>query len=740
MNDNQIPFDPGHHKKLTSWKNEPTLLTLKSDLEAAKPSHDAQLSRIQHWQDLMNVRGSAKPRPTKGRSGVQPKLIRRQAEWRYSALTEPFLGSDKLFTVKPVTFEDDDAAKQNELVLNWQFKTKLNKIKLIDDYIRATVDEGTSIVRLGWKRATKMVKEMVPTFEHYEIQDEENLQVLQQALELRASNPRAYDEQTSPEVKAAVDLYDETDQATIAVQNGEVEEEVEKILENRPTVEIMNPANVFIDPSCGGDMEKALFVVVSFETNLAELKKEGKRYKNLDKVNWEGNTPLAQPDHETTTPLDYNFRDKMRKKVVAYEYWGFFDIHGNDELVPFVATWIGDTMIRMEINPFPDEKLPFVVVPYLPMKRDLYGEPDAELLEDNQKIIGAVTRGMIDLLGRSANGQQGFAKGMLDPLNRRRYDNGQDYEFNPNMPPGQGLIEHKYPDIPQSAMLMLNLQQQDAEGMTGVKSFGGGLSGDAYGRVATNTRGVLDAASKREMAILRRLAKGMVEIAQKIMAMNAEFLSEKEVIRVTNKEYVTVFREDLKGNFDLETDISTAEVDNAQSQDLGFMLQTMGPNMDPTIATNLILSEIARLKRMPVLAEKLRTWQPQPDPMAEQMKQLELMEKQKTIEKLDSEIALNQAKAQSEAMTANQKDLDIVEQETGTKHARDMERQAGQAKGNQELEVTKALLKPGKREERQPDVEAAIGFNQLSDMMRGVDDIAPQQLPSTIPINPPTYI
>lgn len=739
MNDNQIPFDPGHHKKLTNWKNEPTLLTLKSDLEAAKPSHDAQLSRIQHWQDLMNIRGKAKPQAAKGRSSVQPKLIRRQAEWRYSALTEPFLGSDKLFTVKPTTFEDDDAAKQNELVLNWQFKTKLNKVKLIDDYVRATVDEGTSIVRLGWKRTTKMVKEMVPTFVHYEIQDEQNLQVLQQALELRTSNPRAYEEQTAPEVKACVDLYEETDQATFAIQDGEIEEDVEKILENRPTVEIMNPANVFIDPSCGGDMEKALFVVVSFETNLAELKKEGKRYKNLDKVNWEGNTPLSQPDHETTTPLDYNFRDKMRKKVVAYEYWGFFDIHNNDELVPFVATWIGDTLIRMEINPFPDEKLPFVVVPYLPMKRDLYGEPDAELLEDNQKIIGAVTRGMIDLLGRSANGQQGFAKGMLDPLNRRRYDNGQDYEFNPNMPPGQGLIEHKYPDIPQSAMLMLNLQQQDAEGMTGVKAFGGGLSGDAYGKVATNTRGVLDAASKREMAILRRLAKGMVEIGQKITAMNAEFLSEKEVIRVTNKEYVTVFREDLKGNFDLETDISTAEVDNAQAQDLGFMLQTMGPNMDIGIST-MILSEIARLKRMPVLAEQLRTWRPQPDPMAEQMKQLELQEKQKTIEKLDSEIALNQAKAQSEAMNANQKDLDIAEQETGTKHARDMERQAGQAKGNQELEVTKALLKPGKREERQPDVEAAIGFNQLSDMMRGVEDVAPQQLPATIPINPPTYI
>lgn len=728
MNPNQAPLDPSFPEKLTNWKNEPSLLILKGDLEAAKPSHDAQLSRIQHWNDLMQVKGNAKPKPVKGRSGVQPKLIRRQAEWRYSALTEPFLGSDKLFSVKPVTFEDDAAAKQNELVLNWQFKTKLNKVKLIDDYVRANVDEGTCIARLGWKRATKMIKQMVPVWEHYEIQDEQTLQQFQQFLELRESNPRGYEEQTDDAIKAAIDLYDQTGQATVALQVGEQETEVEKILENRPTVEIMNPANVFIDPSCGGDMDKALFVVVSFETNLAELMKEGKKYKNLNRVNWEGSTPLSEPDHVTTTPYEYNFKDKMRKKVVAYEYWGFFDIHGNDELVPFVATWIGDTLIRMEVNPFPDEKLPFVLVPYLPIKRDLYGEPDAEMLEDNQKILGAVTRGMIDLLGRSANGQQGFAKGMLDPLNRRRYDNGQDYEFNPNVSPQVGLIEHKYPEIPQSALLMLNLQNQEAESLTGVKAFSGGMSGDSYGKVATGIRGVLDAASKREMAILRRLAKGMVEIAQKIMAMNAEFLSEKEVIRVTNTQFVTVNREDLKGNFDLETDISTAEMDNAQSQDLGFMLQTMGPNMDVGISM-LILSEIARLKRMPVLAQQLRNYKPQPDPMAEQMKQLEMLKLQREIQKLESEVELNRARAGESQSNTDKKNLDFVEQETGTTHAREMEKQQAQARGNQDLQITKALTTPSKEGERSPDLEAAIGYNQLSDMMRERDNESPAMQP-----------
>lgn len=739
MDDTQLRYSPAFGQKLTNWKNEPTLLTLKTDLEAAKPSHDAQLLRIQHWNDLLNVRGRAKPPVVKGRSSVQPKLIRRQAEWRYSALTEPFLGSDKLFSVKPATFEDDAAAKQNELVLNWQFKTKLNKVKLIDDFVRANVDEGTCIVRLGWKRATKMIKEQVPVWQHYEIMDEENLATFQQCLELKVSNPRQYEDECPPAVKAAVEYYTETGEATVAIQVGTSEVDVEKILENRPTVEILNPANVFIDPSCGGDMEKALFVVVSFETNLAELKKEGKKYKNLDKVNWEGNSPLSQPDHETTTPQDYNFNDKMRKKVVAYEYWGFYDVHGNDELVPFVATWIGDVLIRMELNPFPDEKLPFVVVPYLPVKRDLYGEPDAEMLEDNQKILGAVTRGMIDLLGRSANGQQGFAKGMLDPLNRRRYDNGQDYEFNPNVTPQLGLIEHKYPDIPQSALLMLNLQNQEAESLTGVKAFSGGMSGDSYGKVATAVRGVLDAASKREMAILRRLAKGMIEIGQKIIAMNAEFLSEKEVIRVTNTQFVTVNREDLKGNFDLETDISTAEIDDAQAQDLGFMLQTMGPNMDPTIATNLILSEIARLKRMPVLAEQLKNWQPTPDPVAVKKAELEVVELEAKIEELKSRQALNVAKAAEAKASADLKDLDFVEQETGTKHARDLDKAKAQSRGNQNLQIAKALTTPRKEGEQAPDIEAAIGFNQLSDMIEDDGIVPPRQLPIfPIPAVPPT--
>lgn len=712
MDENQNPFVVT--EKLTDWENEPTLLTLKSDLEASKTYHDAQVAKIDKWRDLLSISGSAKPPKIKGRSSIQPKLVRRQAEWRYSALSEPFLGTDQLFSIEPRTFEDEAAAKQNQILLNWQFSTKIDKIKLIDDYVHSAVDEGTCIVKLGWNRVTKTVKETVPVYSYYPIADEQGLQLLQQALELKQSNPREYQEQIPDDFKEAIKYYEETQFPVTAIQTGEEEQEVEKIIENAPIVEILNPCNVYIDPSCLGDLDKALFVVNTFETNKAELQKTG-LYKNLDKVNWESNSVATDPDHETTTPDDFNFNDSQRKKVIAYEYWGFYDIHKTGELVPIVATWIGDILIRMEENPFPDGKVPFVVVQYIPIKRDIYGEADAELLEDNQRILGAVTRGMIDSLGRSANAQQGFAKGMLDPLNRRRFENGEDYEFNPSLSPNGGLIEHKYPELPQSAILMVQMQNQEAEALTGVKAFSGGLAGDAYNtKVATAIRGVLDAASKREMSILRRLAKGMIKIGEKICAMNAEFLSEEEVVRVTNKQYVTIKREDLKGNFDLKVDISTAEVDNAKAQDLGFMLQTLGPNMDPSI-TMMILSEIAELKRMPVLAEKLRNYQPQPDPLAVQEKQLEIEKLKAEIAKLQSETMKNQAMAGKTQTEAQGKAIDNVLTESGVKHIQEMEKQQAQSRGNQNLEIIKGLLKPLKQGEQAPNIDAAIGYNAISD-------------------------
>lgn len=698
--------------KLTEWKKEPRVQDLKADLEASKPAQQAKTQQIEKWNSLREVTGVNRPKPVKGRSSVQPKLIRRQAEWRYSALSEPFLSSEKLYDVTPRTFEDMDSAKQNDIVINWQFDTQFNKVKFIDEYVRTTVDEGTAIVRLGWKRETRTEKVMKPVFQYTEPETQEEIDFLTQAIELNTENHNEYLD-LPEELRAAVDYMLETEQPSVATIVGEEEVEEEKVVENRPTIGIMRPENVFIDPACEGDYEKADFIIASFETSKAELSKD-KRHKNLDKVNWGSESILASPDHATSTPSSFESNNDLKRKVVAYEYWGYSDIYDDGVLHPIVATWIGDVMIRMEENPFPDGKPPFVVVPYLPIKREVYGEPDAEILEDNQKILGAITRGMIDLMGRSANSQQGFAKGFLDVTNRRKFDAGKDYEFNQSAgDPRLATHQHTYPEIPNSALTMVQLQNQEAEALSGVKSFSGGVSGEGYGDVAAGIKGVLDASSKREMNILRRLAKGIQDIGTKMMAMNAVFMSEKEIIRITNEEFVEIRREDLKGNFDLKVDISTPEIDEQKATDLGFMLQTIGPNMDFNLQ-KMILVQISRLKRMPTLAKEIEKFEPQPDPVQEEIKQLEVAKLKKEIEELDSKIMLNMAKASETKADAVLKNTEAENNMNGENHRRDMQKQSEQARGNQSLEVTKGLLKPLKEGEKSPNVGAAIGFNELS--------------------------
>lgn len=693
------------NKPLTDWKNEPTVRDLKQDLLDAQSTHNAHTSEIDQWLDNLHVTGGARVDPPKGNSRIVPKLIRKQAEWRYAALSEPFLNTDDMFDIRPVTWEDRDAAQQNQLILNNQFCTQIPKIKFIDSYVRAAVDEGTVIVRVGWDFQEEEAEEEVPIVEYRVSDDPEVVQTLEEMAILQQESPSEYQTNIEDYWKEAFEMTMEGGEPIEPVVIDYEMQMVTNTVRNRPTLEVCDYRNVVLDPSANGDMEKANFVIYSFESSLSQLEKDGK-YKNLDQINIDNNTVLGTPDHESQFGTsNFNFSDKPRKKFVVHEYWGYWDIDGSGVVKPFVAAWVGDTLIRMEENPFPDKKIPFVVVPYLPKRRSLYGESDGSLLEDNQKVIGAVTRGMIDLLGKSANGQTGVRKDALDVTNKRKFEKGQDYEFNANVHPDQAIYMHQYPEIPQSAQYMLNQQNLEAESMTGVKAFSQGISGQSLGNTATGVRSAMDAASKRELGILRRLSDGMIQIGRKIISMNAEFLSEEEVVRITNEEFVTVRRDDLAGKFDLRLSISTPEEDQAKADNLAFMLQTMGNNMDPAMS-QMILSDIARLKKMPDLAKKIADYEPQPDPMQQKKAELEIKLLEAQIEKemsygqyYSAQAHHNMARSNTEQAKTGKlisetdlANLNYIEQESGVKQERDKERIETQARSQAELAKVQADL------------------------------------------------
>lgn len=688
---------------LTDWKNPPTIHDLKQDLQDARNSHSSQETKIGGWLDNLNVSGKAKVVAPKGNSTIVPKLIRKQAEWRYAALSEPYLSTDDVFKVRPVSWEDRKAAQQNELLLNNQFNTKINKVNFIDTLVRTAVDEGTAIVKVGWEFIEEEYQQIVPIFQY--VLDPSYGEVLMHIEQMRKESPSQFDTDVPDEMKEALRISTENNAPYRPQITGQEQVTKKRTVQNRPTVEVCDYRNVIVDPTCQGDVDKAGFIIHSFESSLSILRKDGK-YSNLDQIQVANNGPLNEPDHRgDLTSMSFNFTDEPRKKIVVHEYWGFWDIHGDGKTVPIVAAWVGDILIRLTENPFPDKKLPFVIIQYLPVRRQTHGEPDGVLIEDNQKIAGAVTRGMIDIMAKSANGQTGMRKDMLDATNKRKWQEGQDYEYNGNVDPRVGVHMHTYAEIPQSAGMMLQLQNVEAESLTGVKSFSQGVSGNSLGQVAAGIRGALDAASKRELGILRRFSAGLMEIGRKIISMNAEFLEPQEVVRVTNEDFVAVRKDDLPGNFDLKLGVSTAEEDEKKAQELAMMLQTMGPNMDPDM-TKMILSDIARLRKMPELAKKIEMFTPQPDPAQQQMVQLQ-------IALLQAQIATEQAKAASLGSTAvlhqnkaatevakqehlksdtDLKNLDYVEQESGVHQERDLQKAKVQHQSAAELAIMKHNL------------------------------------------------
>lgn len=667
--------------KLTDWDNEPTIEQLKADYDMASGYRNTQVAKIDDWLDQLNVSGKYKPRKREGRSTIQPKLIRKQAEWRYASLSEPFLNDEDIFNVSPKTWADTESARQNKLILNYQFNNQLNKVKFIDSLVRTAVNEGTAIVRVSWVFEESKVEENVPEYDYVEANEQDSI-LINQIIQMYQMDS-TYLENLNDELKESVMASIENNRPIRAIIAGYSPIEITKTIRNEPELTICDYRNITIDPTCEGILSKANFIIHSFDTSRSELEKSG-LYKNIDKIK----------SDTTTSENSFKFADKPRQKLTVYEYWGYWDIDNSGVTTPIVAAWVDDVIIRMEINPYPDRKLPFVVIPYLPVKNSVYGEPDAALLEDSQKLIGALTRGQIDAMARSANAQIGIRKDALDIINLRKFRNGEDYQFNPNVDPRLAIIEHSYPELPVSTFNLLQLYNSEAESITGIKTFNTGITGDALGVTAAGVQGVIGATGKRELGILRRFAKGMEEIAKKILAMNSQWLTDEEIIRITDEEFIAINRDNLVGSFDIKISISNAETDAIKAQELSFMLQTMGGAL-PFDLTKIILSEISHLRNMPELAKRIETFQPQPDPKVQLEQQRLMLENQKLqlqLEEIQAKIMHLNSQSRKFMTEANLNDLNFVEQETGVKQERELELMEAQANSNAKRDIMKSVL------------------------------------------------
>lgn len=714
--------------KLTNWKNEPSAKTLMLDYQQAQSSQQVQSTKIKEWLRLLHS-DTDTSKIKKGRSGIAPKVIRRLAEWRYSSLSIPFLNEKKLFQVNASAPAHIAASFQHELILNHQLSSKLNKVKFINDYIRTAVNEGTVCVRVGWETQYQTKEREEPVYDYYTANLEEQNQLMQiltmirqeqQETQVESADETKVFQSLDPVLQESVKATAENGTPIMVQDTGKTQIVKEEVLvKNQPAIQVVNTDSLTIDPTCNGDFSKARFIIYTYTTSLSELKADGSY--DLSKLGYKDNSkgflqePLTAedimnlPDKAVDPDNPYNnigsnssgftFQDLARKRLTAHEYWGYWDIDGTGIVQGIVATIVNGIIIKLERNPFPDGKFPFVVVPYMPVKNSVYGEPDAELVKDNQQIIQALTRSMIDINARSANGQIAVPKGFLDTPNMIKFRKGEDYEYNPSdLHPSQAIFMHTANEIPQSIMVLLQAQYAEAESATGVKAFQNGIDGNAYGQVVAGMSQAITAMTQRESDIIFRLSKGLEEIGNKLIAMNTAWLSEEEVVQITQDEFITIKKEDLVGNFYLNVSIKSNSESEGKAQQLTFLMQTLGNNI-PFDMTKMFLMEIGRLYNLDNMVQAIKSYEPQPDPFTQQMQQLQLQEQQAKIQKLMDESEYYRARSDFiQAQIGNiqadtdQKNLDFLEQQDGVAHARQREIVEAQAREQNKGKVATKLL------------------------------------------------
>lgn len=655
------------------------LSNLKADFTASKLLRNELDQKIARWKSEYNAEPYGNE--VNGRSKLVSRDIKKQSEWQHAALIEPFVSTPDIIKANPVTSEDAEIAPKIEVLLNTQFCRQFSRYNFMTKALKVLDQEGTVVIRTGWEYEEKIV----------EVEEDREIPNPDYQRAIEAVNQGMAD----PSILQSIE-------PTLITK---VRVRKTKPVKNHPTAMVCRNEDIFIDPTCQDDMDKCQFVIYRYETDMTTLKQAG-IYKNLDKIKIPtGLTGTNDTEYITEDSTSFRFSDTARKKIVVHEYWGNYDINGDDIAEPIVCTWIDNTIIRLEDNPFPDKKPPFLIVPFSAIPFKLYGESNAELLSDIQKIKTAIYRGFIDNMALSNNGQKGIKKGSLDEYNKQRFLNGENFEFNHY---ASDFFIGNFNELPSSIFNVLTLMNNEAESITGVASFNTGINGNALGSTATSIRGAIDSASTRRLNIVRNISENLVKpLLRKWLAYDAMFLDEESQYRITNDTFVYLKRDDLGANIDIDLSISTSDDNRAKAQELAFVLQTVGPSEDPRLR-KILMAQIAQLYRMPDLAKMIMDYKPEPDPMAEQMQQLQMQLLQAEIANTQAKAGENtvdqdvkRAKVQTELAKAknlnsmaDKTDLDYVHQYSGIKEKEALQRQQLQNQFNIDRETLKLLQSP----------------------------------------------
>ena len=627
-------------------KNKNDLLQhVKADYKGAEVAKNENDNKITQWEAIRDSKLYGTE--VDGKSKYVSDLTKNLLDWQVPSLVDPFVSTPDVINCKPFTYADPLIAAQEEAVLTHQVIQTADHFSFMTDLMTYIAEKGTAFVKTGW------------------MFQEEKREVEQPLM--------AIDPMSGQEVVIGTEV---------------VEQMVTTV--NKPTRLVIDPIDIRMDPTCGGKISKASFVIHDWETDLSTLRQDG-RYKNLDKIKEDIG---RDEDYEQKDSTDdtFKFEDSARKKIIVHEYWGKYDLDGDGIAEPVVCAWVGDVVIREEENPLPGQEIPFEKAVYKNLPGYIWGEPLAAKTGKRQHIDSVLHRGIFDDMKLANNGQTGTKKGFTDDANLKKMKQGIDFEYNTTM---ADVYQDQYRGLNQSVFNVMAKNEAAAESSVGVTMMNHGTGGNALGSSAAAVNATTSSSAKREMHIVRGVAEDcIIPMLKKFSRYNKEFLSPEEVSAITDKEYIEPKNDN---EYDIKMTLESAETRVAKAERTGFVLQTMGPNMPPQAMTVLLARymkligelDVSHMIENPEVSPEEQQAQAKQQAHADKMMELELalmeakvyneqakgQENAVDVELKTAKTETERAKARITNSDSDLKDIDYLEKEAGIPHERELEKE-----------------------------------------------------------------
>ena len=282
------------------------------------------------------------------------------------------------------------------------------------------------------------------------------------------------------------------------------------------------------------------------------------------------------------------------ERFEVLEFWGYMDtdaLKGYDVDIPkemrkmdqvSVNIWVcNGEVLRLVMNPFTPQYLPYYAVPYEVNPYSFFGVGIAENMDDTQTLMNGFMRMAVDNAALSGN--------LLIEVDETNLVPGQDLTVYPGKvfrrqggAPGQAIFGTKFPNVSNENMQMFDKARVLADESTGFPSFAHGQTGvSGVGRTASGISMLMGAANGSIRTVVKNVDDYLLgPLAKAFFHFNMQF----------------DYDEEIKGDLDVKAlGTESLMANEVRSQRLMQLLGIVqNPALAPFAKMDYIIREIAK--------------------------------------------------------------------------------------------------------------------------------------------------